>query len=244
MNGSCLAHVAGRGLAASIVILALSALPASAEEQSDFGTIAVVGQGSVAATPDSAEIQVAVITTDTQAASAVAANSAQMTSVLRSLAGLGIQERQTATERFEISPRFRRASNQDQAPEITGYAVTNRLRVTVTDLKILGQVLDAVVAAGANRVENVTMTLSDTEPLLDQARKKAMEDARHKAELILASAGLKLGPVLSIEEKGSALPVPRALALAESAAVPVRPGEQVVRSGLGVTFAIGGPAGE
>jgi uncharacterized protein YggE len=86
------------------------------------------------------------------------------------------------------------------APNQEGYRVSNMLRVTVRDVERAGDVLDAVVEAGANQVWGVTFTVSDESAWQGQARQEAMADARVRAGELAELAGLELGEVLSVSE--------------------------------------------
>jgi hypothetical protein len=110
-----------------------------------------------------------------------------------------------------------------------GYNVTNDLRVKVRKLDHLGAILDDVVGQGANNIHGINFSVADPKPLQDEARKKAMANARRKAELYAAEGGVKLGRVLLLEEQPIRLPQPLNFGLARAAApaaVPVAAGEQ------------------
>ena len=74
------------------------------------------------------------------------------------------------------------------------------LRVKVKDVDIAGDVLDAVVGAGANQVFGVSFTLADEGAWQDQARERAIADAGARAGELAALTGVELGPVHSISE--------------------------------------------
>jgi uncharacterized protein YggE len=201
-------------------------------------TVTVSGAGTVAAAPDMAEITTGVVTQAPTAAQALAANSQAMERLLQALGSLGIAARDVQTTNISVSP-LRRPGKDGQPPEITGYEVTNQVRVKVRDLPRLGRVLDAPVGQGANLVHGIRFGLQEPAPRLDEARKLAMADARRKGELYAAGAGLKLGRVIAVQEAGAASPrpemAPRALM---SAAVPVAPGEHEIQASVTVTFTL------
>ena len=110
--------------------------------------------------------------------------------------------------------------------------------VRVRALDQVGSVLDAAVTDGANTLNGISFGLADPVPATDEARKAAVADARRKAELYAAAAGVKVGKVLSISENGGyAQPMMMAEAMAgKSAAVPVQAGELSVAASVNVTF--------
>ena len=91
---------------------------------------------------------------------------------------------------------------------------------------------------GANTLNGISFGLADPVPSTDEARKAAVVDARHKAELYAAAAGVKVGKVVSINENGGyAPPMMRAEAMAgKSDAVPVQAGELSIGASVTVTF--------
>ena len=201
-------------------------------------TVTVVGTGTVAAAPDMAEVTTGVVTQAPTAAAALAANSQTLERLIQTLAGLGIEARDVQTTGFNVSP-LRRQGRDGQPPEITGYEVTNQVRVKVRDLARLGRVLDQQVGQGANVVHGVHFGRQDPVPLRDEARKRAMADARRKAELYAAAASLKVGRVVAVQEAGVATPrAEMAPRVAMAAAVPVAPGEQEIQASVTVTFTL------
>jgi uncharacterized protein len=201
-------------------------------------TVTVAGTGTVSAAPDMAEITTGVVTQAPTAAQALAANSEAMARLLQALGALGIAARDIQTTSINVSP-LRRQSRDGPPPEITGYEVTNQVRVKVRDVSRLGRVLDQQVGQGANLVYGVHFGRQEPAPLLDEARKRAMADARRKAELYAAAAALKVGRVVAVQEAGAAPPRPEmAPRVAMSAAVPVAPGEQEIQASVTVTFTL------
>jgi uncharacterized protein YggE len=179
----------------------------------------------------------------TQAPAAAAAlkdNTEAMQRLFKRLATLGIAEKDVQTATFTVAPQHKRGSQGQYEPGIVGYEVTNQLRVKVRDLPRLGQVLDQVVAEGANVVHGINFTVADPQPMLDLARTRAMADARRKAELYAKAAGVEAGRVLLIQEPGLRVPAPPSFGLTRAAApVPVAPGELEFHESVAVTYAIG-----
>jgi uncharacterized protein len=205
--------------ALALSVMLFSALLAHAE-------VTVNGQGSVTYVPDVAHIHLGVVTDGSTAASAMDANNEAMRALFKRLAQLGIGDRDVQTTSFTITPRYRQV--KDHEPELIGYTASNQLAVKVRKIDETGMVLDSLVKDGANRVNGVTFDISDPQKLLDEARQKAIADARHKADLYATGAGSHLGKVLRISEAGAELPPPRMYSLeqAKDAGVPLAKGEQ------------------
>ena len=113
----------------------------------------------------------------------------------------GIPARGHQTTTLNVEPRT--PSQGGRPATINGYRVVNQVRLTVRDVKRLGDILDQAIALGANQINSIGFDVSNAEVLRDQARKQAMENARRRAELYAQAAGAQLGPVLQIAEGGA-----------------------------------------
>ena len=234
-------RAAQRVAALAIATTLFLAPSASADDRRPLvPSISVTGTGVVSAVPDTAMVQAGVVTQAASAAMAVSANNAIMETVLRALSALGIAEKDIQTTDFSVTPQYRVANEERRPPEIAGYEVANRVRVTVRDLAQLGIVLDEVIKQGANRLDGIRFSLGEPAPILDEARKKAMADARRRAGVHAAAANVTVGRVLLIEESPTSIPGPRFVTSARAgiAAVPVAPGEQELSVTVTVTYAI------
>ena len=203
-------------------------------------TISVTGQGMAAAPPDMAIIQTGVVTTGPTAANALSANNEAMDNILDVLKTHNVASRDVQTSSFNVSPEYKRDERGRTQPGIVGYRVTNQVRVKVRKLTDLGNVLDALVRAGSNQVSGVSFDVDEPTGVLNQARKRAIADARSRAELYAQAAGVRLGKVLTISEQTIQFPQPRHFApsLAKEAvsSVPVATGEEEFRVRIHMVF--------
>ena len=114
--------------------------------------------------------------------------------------------------------------------------------MTVRDTDNLGEILDAAVTAGANSIYGVTFYVDDQTAAASEARVKAVENARTKAEELATAAGMTLGPVVAIAEGAPPVIGPiyagrggGEMAM-DAAAVPVEPGSTTVAVDVTMTF--------
>ena len=200
--------------------------------------ITVSGEGMVSAAPDMASVSVGVTTQAREATEAMAANNRAMASLLKALDTFGVAETDRQTSGFNIYPRYDRPDGGRNTSEITSYVVSNQLTVRYRDLDRLGELLTAVVASGSNQLGSLSFGNTDQAELLDEARKQAVANARHKASLYAEAAGGKLGRVVSISEAGASQPTPlmRAGVMMQMEAVPVAAGENEYRATVNVVF--------
>lgn len=198
----------------------------------------MTGVGEVRVKPDRAVISVGVEAEAPTAEKALRANSARMAEVMAALARLGVDEADIQTSDFALNPQFENRSNSGPL-RIVGFSVFNNLTVRVADLPRLGAVMDALVKAGANRINGVNFGVSMPAPHLAEARRLAVADARMRAETYAAAAGVTLGAVLDIREGGGA-PVPQFARVEAMAmdAVPIAEGRTAVSAAVTLVFAI------
>lgn len=223
-----------------LLLMGLSvAQPSFAQER----TITVTGVGEVAAVPDLATVTVGVIERGPTATDALRTNTRAMQALFDVLDDSGIDGADRQTSGLNLQAVYdHRNTPAGEAPRIAGYEASNTLMIRVTKLDLLGDVLDAITVAGANRINGIAFGLSDTEELLEQARRAAVEDAMARARLYVETAGANLGPVITISEAGGYSPQPMpemAMArMSSDMSVPVAEGEVALSVRVNMIFAI------
>ena len=226
-------------LAAALALLAF-ALPASA--QNPPPAISVSGEANVSVAPDLAQIEGGVTTEAKSAREASDANNAAMSKLLSALKSAGIDEKDYQTSRLVLQPEYAAVTPNRNVPQITGYRASNRVTIKVRDVTKVAKVIDTLVGAGANEIGGINFIVTQASKALDEARTKAVADARRKAEIYAKAAGVTLGEPISIIEEGTATPpVFRnkvAAPMAAGAPTPVAPGEELLSITVNVTWAI------
>lgn len=162
-------------------------------------TVSVTASGHVSATPDLASISTGVQTEAATAREAMSSNTSAMTKLVDGLKAAGIVAKDIQTTAVNVSPRYT-APRDGKPPVVNGYTANNQVRITVRDLKRIGDILDAALTLGATQMGGIAFEVSTAETLKDEARKQAMVNARRRAELFAAAAGASVGQVLSISE--------------------------------------------
>ena len=126
-------------------------------------------------------------------------------------------------------------------PTRGSYVVNNQLEVTLRDVSKLGALLSTATAAGANNIWGINFDLADKRPLIEQARKQAIENALADAARVAALAGVKLGKIVSVSDgvQGGPVPLGRMSEKAMSSnSVPVQEGELTVGHQVSLEIAI------
>ena len=199
--------------------------------------ITVVGTGSASAVPDEAEWSFGVRAEAETAAGAMSQAATVSKRVVDALKNAGIKGEDLRTESISLYPQ-----QDEMGQSITGYTASSTVHATMNISKA-GQIIDRVVAAGANEIYGPTLRVSNSDEQYAQAVDEAFDDARARAEAVAAKAGVMLGAPVAIVEGGGAMPMPyygtALLERAEGAAdMSIEPGEQDIQASLTVTFAI------
>jgi uncharacterized protein YggE len=234
-------------VSALITIVALigtraSAVRAAPTADDDLrSTISVVGDGRVLVQPDIAQASFGVEATGQTLSEAQADAATRMQAVVDTLVAQGVSRDDIRTNRLAANPVYDQKNNTI----IQGYHAANSVQVKLRQLDQVGAIVDAVTAAGANRVDGLTFAVDDQEAPKGQARGLAMQNARVKADQLASLAGVHVVSVKSVQESdATATPVraqPQAAYAAAPGAAPappVEPGSQEVRTQVTVTYVV------
>ena len=168
-------------------------------------TISVSGSGTIDATPDIANLTLAVQRRDTNMEVARDATVKVSKAFLALCTKLGIKENKIRTSGLTIQPEYRWDEKQNQQV-FTGYFVQRQLQVEINDLDKLGDVIEGAIDAGVNEVSPPQLDSSKKKELTRDALAAATADAKANAERIASSLGVKLGSVRTVVAGGSMPP--------------------------------------
>jgi uncharacterized protein YggE len=199
--------------------------------------VQAVGNASISAKPDQALIQLAVVTTATSATAASNQNASQVNAVLAALGGVLGPSANIQTLSYSLNPNY--SNPQNGQPVLTGYTAQNTVQVTLTDLTLIGQVIDTGIQAGANRVQGLQFGLQNDQPVRTQALKAATVQAKANADAMAAGLGLTTTSIISIQEASTSTPTPIVLATASSASsTPIETGVVNIQASVTIQVAI------
>lgn len=201
--------------------------------------VSATGYADVA--PDRAIVSAGVVKQGATARTAMQGNATLMTAVFDELEAAGIPKKNITTSQLSLQPQY---DYRDRSkPTIKGYEARNTVTVSSDDIEQVGPMLDALVRAGVNTINQVQFTVKDPKTALDQAREEAIRDAKDKAESMAAAAGVTLGPLLSMNESrsgGMVQPVMRASAMEMGrASTPISAGEQTLSVTVNLSYGLG-----
>ncbi|MCL4534067.1 MAG: SIMPL domain-containing protein [Bacteroidetes bacterium] len=206
---------------------------ASAETPAPTG-ITVIGTGTAKGTPDIAFITVGVESNRATAQEAQKETADKINAALDKIRSLGVPNKDLQTTGINLSPVYAQSGTT-----ITGYRATNQIRITVEDITRTGELLDAAVAAGANRGGQIQLGFKDDTKMRLDALDAAVKSAQDKAEAIAKAMGATLAGVDSVTEQSVSVPVaPVAMQAAPAlgAPSPVLPGELSVTATVKVVY--------
>lgn len=225
-------------IAFATIAAASVSVPAAAAEiqiQASGPVIELSVTETVDARPDIATVSAGVSTDAPSAVEAMRANARQMSAVVDRIKALGIAEDDIQTTGINLNPRYD-YDRDSQQQVFRGYQASNRVSVKLRDIDRTGEVLDALVAAGATDLSGPDWSIDDDTAARAQARRQALETARAQALEYARATGFSDVRVLEISETVAAQPpmpfLRAARAEAADAATPVQPG--MVEAGVTV----------
>ncbi|WP_416177188.1 SIMPL domain-containing protein [Dialister sp.] len=222
-------------------LLAVSCAAVQAEEPARR-SITVTGTSEVTAKSDMATINVSVETSSPNVKAAARENANTMTAVRNAVIAAGADASKIETQNYNIYPQQTYDSKGNA--KVKEYRCTNSMKVVVDQLSRTGNVMDAAVEAGANRIDSVDFSVAYPEVYKDEALKKATEDAYRKAKIIASALGRSVVNVISASDDNvNVVPyrmmnVKLAAARVEDSTTPIDPGESKMQGRVTVVFEI------
>ena len=221
-----------------LAVTAAVAFPAAAEVQvaATGPVVALTVHESVEAEPDIATVGAGVTTQARTAVEAMRANATAMRAVVERIKALGIAERDIQTTGINLGAMYD-YNQQTQRQVFRGYQASNRVSVKLRDIQRTGEVLDALVAAGATDLGGPQWEIDDDTTARAQARRQAMEAAHSQALEYARTAGFSDIRLLEVSETladRSPIILTGAVRaeMAQDASTPVQPG--MVQAGVTV----------
>lgn len=205
--------------------------------------IIVDGTGEVRVSADTAVISMGVNARNKDVLKAQQEVNETIAAIRKALIAQGVKEENINTELINIYAMY---DYQNDREQLTAYNASSTLAVRVTDMESVGTMIDAAFAAGANTLNGVSFSASDTEEAKAEAMRKAVEDAKKKAEILAEASGLKItgietisqGSVYSFENSvGNAYAKAMdTVEMAEEASTVVQAAKLIVTATLSITF--------
>lgn len=194
--------------------------------------VSFTGEGRVFAVPDIAAVSFSIVTEAKTSKAAQDDNSLKSKKVVDFIKSQGIEDKDIKTTGYNVYPQYSyplpvgrqadpipigasevkaiypdSAQYYDPNPKISGYQVNQSFEVKVRDLEKVSAILDGLVTAGANQVNNLGFQVDDIEGVKNQARELAIKDAKEEASRLKRQIGIQLGKIVNYSEGGGGYPM-------------------------------------
>lgn len=208
----------------------------------DAPTISVSGEGKIFAKPDIGILSFSAKAEAADVAAAQKVSADLVNNAVKFLRNSGVAENDLKTAGYSISPLYDFPKGRR---EFLGYEVRQSFEVKIRDLNKTGAILAGLATLGITEIGQIRFEVDKIEDLRNQAREKAILDAKSKAEKLAAELSVRLGKIVNFGESGI-FPQPRPFFAAESSAlgrggevIPEVPaGENEITSSVSITFEI------
>jgi uncharacterized protein YggE len=183
-----------------LAVLLATPLQAQVQFQPSVPQVVATGRGDIAVAADAAMVIIAVESRQASAAAASADIAQRMRAVREALIRVGVPADSITTSAYSVQPNLEHTEGR---PRQNGYLALNAVRVRTRRLDQVGPIIDAAIAAGANRVDGVQFGASSTARARRAALAEAVAEARGDAEEMARAAGGRLGELLELSTVAS-----------------------------------------
>ncbi len=199
----------------------------------------VDGVGEATAIPDTAMISFGVTKTASTVQSAKDQVNEIANKITEDLKKLGVNVKDIKTTNYSVNPQYDYSGGTQR---LTGYIVDTNMQVKLQPIDKANQAIDITTQDGATQVSGVQFIVNDSKEkeLRSVARKKAIADAKEKAQNLADAAGMHLGRIVDIQENAQ---TPRPFPLLMSAEkagggepTQLNPGENTITTTITLSY--------
>ncbi len=173
---------------------------------SSMNTISVNGEGEVLAVSDIASISMTISKEAVTSKEAQNLLNEEITKVLNYLKEKSIEDKDIKSEYGGLTPKYSYEKcytyNCPVNSKITGYIATQSVTVKIRDVDNANDIKTGLAEVGVTDISGPTFSIDDEEAFQNEARAKAIEDAKLKAKVLAGDLGVKLGKIVSYNEGG------------------------------------------
>ncbi len=201
----------------NITIALLLALPLTAHAADVVvPSISVTGFAEVKLAPNQAVLSLTVHSENVKLDVAKAEQDKKVKQVVAITDKLGIKVDDVKTQYANVQPIYDYMPNTNK-PKFRVYSLDNQIEIKMDKLEVAGALMDALVAAGFDRVNGLQFGLKNEREQREAMLAQALANAKDKAQKMTSALGAKLGKPITINESGSYMPQPVMMAKAMSA---------------------------
>lgn len=169
------------------------------KDKTQDNTISVTGFAEISAKPDVAQITLTVLSEKKDLSVASSQNNEKINTIISFLMESGIEDKDIKTSSYNINPRYE-YTNDYKNRYLASYEVRQSLTVKVRNLDIIGNIIAGATSRGANDIGNLQFIIDDNESLKEQAREKAIDNAKAKAQKLGENLGVSITEIISFYE--------------------------------------------
>lgn len=216
-----------------------------------FATITVSGEGEAIAKPDIATVTFTVYESAKTVPEAQKLVEAKVKAGLAEIKSLNIEDKDIKTDSYYVNPKYTQSQVYcitypcpQPTAKIDGYEVRETITVKIRDIEKAGEALGLIGKANITEMSGPNFTVDDTKKLEEEAKGKAIAEAKAKAKKIAKDLGVSLGEISNYSENGGYYPVMMKAEMsygrggAADSSVTVPQGETNVRSNVTITYTI------
>lgn len=214
----------------------------SLDQQNNY-QITVSGEGKVYAKPDVALISLGVTTTGLTVADVTTKNTDKMSAVIDAIKNLKIDEKDIQTTNYNLTPLYNWAEKGGRI--FQGYTLDQNIKVKIKDFTKIGDLLSQATMKGANLVGDLQFTIDNPEQFKEQARAKAIAQAKANARNLAKESGVSLGKLINVYENSNPYPImydsAKAMGAGVAGSVPapvIQPGQQEIDVTINLTYQV------
>jgi uncharacterized protein YggE len=174
---------------ASILLIGITTM---AQEQP--AGISVTGEGTVKVVPDEVLIQINVNEEGKSAQEVKAAADKTIDAVLKYLGNQKIDKKNVQTEYVRLGKAYQYQT------KTYNYSATQSISILLKDISEYDKIMQGLLELGINGINSVQFKSSEMEKHQSEARKKAVENAKMKAEEYASALKVRVGSVISLQE--------------------------------------------
>jgi len=236
----------------------------SIDQQNNY-QVTVSGTGKVYAKPDVALVSLGVTSQATTVAEVTKANTDKMNAVIEAVKAQGIDEKDIQTTNYSLTPVYDNnyyvmptavptsgagvsssgSSMVRNGTTLKGYKLQQDVQVKIRDFTKVGDVLSQTTAKGANTVGDLQFTIDNPEQFKEEARAKAIAQAKSNAKNLASESGINLGKLVNVYENYSYPMAYSSKAIGmggiaeDSVSTPtIQPGQQEINITINLTYQV------
>jgi uncharacterized protein len=221
------------------VPLLLGATLADGASDSRYTRLTLSGEGYSEQASEYVSVTAATQTWSSSASRAMDENAQDMSRLRSRLGQLGVEEADFRTADFSFQEA--KDPDDDDGDRADGFAVQHRLSIMIRDTDSAGQIVDAMVRAGAKnlQINRHWGYMEQIDPrALRTARRLAIRDAMTKANDYAAALGMNVRRVVSVQDRHASVsdrPMP-VMRIDASAGTEIETRPKTVLASVGVEF--------